>query len=125
MPKNADIPVRAVPQNNNPSADSDVFPVIGTKVQYIAKDDATNEWCTALAIRRGGKKCGRNRYWLKSMDFGTLKVWQKSPDEVLITASSDCNGVAQAKQREIDNLKSHNVFTKVCNAGQPFINVTS
>lgn len=112
----------------------DVFPVIGSKVNYIAKDDSSNKWRTAHVISRAGKASGANKYWFnvhdeeetepKSMNFETLKTWEQSTEEVLISVSSECSDVVQAKHREIENLKSHSVFTDVPNDGQPFINVT-
>ncbi len=113
-----------------------VLPKVTDRLKYMLKDH--EEWITAKVISRGGKATGKNRGWfnvkendsddIKAVNFETDVIqWEKLSDiqdeDVNVAFIPDQRHdeklVRSAKQSELENWKSFDVYEEVLDQGQP------
>ena len=87
----------------------------------------------ALVLGRAGKCSGKNKTWFNlkditadkhiSVDFNQIKGWKNSEEDVLIADSSDNVEILEAKQAELWNWTTHNVYEEVNDNDQKVISL--
>ena len=114
---------------DNPTTKNNILPKVKSKIIYFNPDsESCNE---ALVLRRAGQCSGKNKTWFNmmdatannqtSVDFNQIKGWKKSEEEVLIADSSDNVEILEAKQVELQNWTTHNVYEEADDNDQKVI----
>ena len=110
------------------------LPLVNSTVRFKTKDG--DDWHTATILSRGGKSGGRNKSYLNVHVEGEelpkgvhwdqhVDVWKSidSVENIVLFSKTDelREPVIAAKEAELDNWKSNNVFHRVKDVGQPAI----
>ena len=116
-----------VNKENEDETHRNKVPPMRANIEYRLCGD--EDWQKAVVLNRAGKATGRHKMWLnvedvpqkdqKSVDFN-LAEW-KFIDESVLFCGQDTHEIMEAKQKEIENLRKHGVFTELPDVGQDFI----
>ena len=113
----------------NPTVTQNILPTVKSKILYYNPD--SKSWNEAVVLGRAGKSSGKNKSWLNikdlsedkhlSVDFSSIKGWKNSEEEVLIANCCDNIEILEAKERELENWRTHDVYKEVEDNGQKVI----
>ena len=116
---------------DNPTTEHNILPKVKSKITYFNPD--SESWNEALVLGRAGKCSGKNKTWFNlkditadkhiSVDFNQIKGWKNSEEDVLIADSSDNVEILEAKQAELWNWTTHNVYEEVNDNDQKVISL--
>ena len=109
-------------------------PAKGTRIHYQLPDSSVVK--DAIVISRPEKSTGVHKYWfnvkdvdtdaMKSINFNELKQWSYATEDILINSyNPNAVDIIQAKSKELQNWKDHNVYSEVDNIGQSCISTRS
>ena len=118
-----------IPEEENPTVCSGKVPVKGNKILYQLPE--TEDWLAATVIATG-----KNKWWInvrdskdkaiRSVNLEELKASIYVEEEVLLCTQllgKNNVDVLEAKIRELQNWKDHDVFTEIADDGQNGITV--
>ena len=118
-----------IAEEENPTISQGKVPMKGNKILYQLPE--AEDWLAGTVIELAGKATGKNKLWINVQDskdkaircvnLEELKAWKYVEEEVLLctTAYGKNNvGVLEAKIRELQNWKDHDVFTEIADDGQ-------
>ena len=116
---------------DNPTIEHNILPKVKSKIIYFNPD--SESWNEALVLGRAGKCKGKNKTWFNlkditadkhiSVDFNQIKGWKNLEEDVLIADSSDNVEILEAKQAELRNWTTHNVYEEVDDNDQKVISL--
>ena len=116
---------------DNPTTEHNILPKVKSKIIYFNPD--SESWNEALVLGRAGKCKGKNKTWFNlkditadkhiSVDFNQIKGWKNLEEDVLIADSSDNVEILEAKQAELRNWTTHNVYEEVDDNDQKVISL--
>ena len=106
-------------------------PAKGTRIHYQLSDSSVIKEAY-IVISRAGKSTGVHKYWfnvkdvdtdaMKSLNFNEWKQWRYVTEDILINSYNPNDvDIIQAKSKELQNWKDHNLYSEVENVGQKCI----